>query len=144
MTEPASSTIEGSILSPLSIDGISSEKMKVLALLLGDPNPIHFDINAVRELKVADQVVNQGPSSIALIYNLIETNYPNSHVRKLSVRLSGNVLAGDSVDASGTVTNVCADSGDTVVTADVSLAVAGRGTVISGAAEIVVGGQLST
>lgn len=72
-------------------------RMKVLALLLADPNPIHFDGSAAHRSGIADVPVNQGPSTIAMIYNLFAASHPGRRVRKLSVRLLGSVLGGQEV-----------------------------------------------
>lgn len=76
---------------------VDAQRMKVLALLLADPNPIHFDPAAASRLGIADVPVNQGPSTIAMIYNLFARTHPGRRVRELNVRLLGNVLAGQEV-----------------------------------------------
>lgn len=76
---------------------VDPERMKVLALLLGDPNPIHFDGEAANRAGLGDVPVNQGPATIAMIYNLFAQAYPGRRVRRLQVRLLGNVLAGQAV-----------------------------------------------
>jgi len=45
------------------LDGVDPARMKTLALLLADPNPIHVDQAAARRLAGTDQVVNQGPAT---------------------------------------------------------------------------------
>lgn len=73
---------------------VDAQRMKILALLLADPNPIHFDAAAASRLGIADVPVNQGPSTVAMVYNLFDRTHPGKRVRKLNVRLLGNVLAG--------------------------------------------------
>lgn len=128
-------------LSPWSLTSVDPEKMKVLALLLADPNPIHFDASAALLATGSDRTVNQGPSSIAMLYNLIHINYPGCHVRTLRARLAGNVLADDDVVATGVVSSVTADANGTVVVVDVQLAAGGRERVVTGTAEIVIAGR---
>ncbi|HEX9832741.1 MAG TPA: MaoC/PaaZ C-terminal domain-containing protein [Mycobacterium sp.] len=89
-TEP-----DGAFTWPLA--EVDPQRMKVMALLLADPNPIHFDATAANRLGIADVPINQGPSTMALIYNAFAQSHPRHRIRRLRVRLLGNVLAGQSV-----------------------------------------------
>lgn len=93
---------------------VDPEKMKVLALLLADPNPIHFDPEAAAGVGVS-RVVNQGPSTMATVYNLFEQTHPDHRVARVSFRLLGNVLAGDAVTVSAVPSDQDADSFDVEV-----------------------------
>lgn len=108
---------------------VDPEKMKVLALLLADPNPIHFDPEAAAAIGFS-RVVNQGPSTMATVYNLFEQTHPDHRVARVSFRLLGNVLAGDAVtvsavssaeDAAAFDVTVRSGDGTTVVTARAEL-----------------------
>ncbi|MDN5851319.1 MAG: MaoC family dehydratase [Actinomycetia bacterium] len=79
------------------LDRVEGAKMKTLALILADPNPIHFDPDAASRLGTGGRLVSQGPGSIGLIYNLFGTELPGQRVRRLDVRLLGNVLEDDEV-----------------------------------------------
>lgn len=81
---------------------VEAAKMKTLALILADPNPIHFDPAAARRLGTGGRLVNQGPSTIAMIYNLFAAQLPGMRVKRLDVRLLGNVLEGDAVTVEAT------------------------------------------
>ena len=61
----------GTELEPFVVDGVSAEKMKLMAALLHDPNPIHLDPEAVRGLGMGDRVVNQGPANQAYLVNML-------------------------------------------------------------------------
>ncbi|MDT7568612.1 MAG: hypothetical protein QOG76_7236, partial [Pseudonocardiales bacterium] len=54
-----------------TLDRVDPEKMKLLALLLADPNPLHFDPEAASRLGIAERPVNQGPSNMAMLVNLL-------------------------------------------------------------------------
>jgi acyl dehydratase len=77
-----------------------------MAHVLGDPNPIHLDPGAARALGLGDNVVNQGPNNLAYIFNLLEETAPGAHVEELDVRLLASVVAGDTVEARGSVEEV--------------------------------------
>jgi acyl dehydratase len=112
-------------LPPLVIDAIDAEKMKLMAALLRDPNPIHFDVERVQELGMGDRVVNQGPSNLSYLLNMV-TRWSGGvpTLRSVSVRFLGNVFAGDRLECVGRVTAVDTEAG--LVTLDVAANVGDR------------------
>jgi acyl dehydratase len=102
----------GTELAPFVVESVSAEKMKLMAALLRDPNPIHLDEEAVRRLGMGDRVVNQGPANQAYLVNMLLgfAGDPGG-IRSVTVRFLGNVFAGDRVECHGRVTEVDADTG---------------------------------
>ena len=93
------------------IGPVSREKMKQVALFLDDPNPIHYDPDAVRRMGLGDKPINQGPSGMGYVLNmLIDFCGRPDAVRQFECRLHGNVFAGDELTAGGTVAAVDGDS----------------------------------
>ena len=129
----ASRTI-GEELEPLVIESVDPEKMKLMAAILRDPNPIHFDADAVRALGLGDRVVNQGPANMSYLLNMV-TQWSGGvgTLRSTAMRFVGNVFAGDRVACTGRVTVVDTDAG--LVTVEVAASVEGR-VVVQG--EVVV------
>jgi acyl dehydratase len=121
---PARHTV-GEELPPLVIEAVDEEKMKLMAAILRDPNPIHFDVERVKELGMGDRVVNQGPSNMSYLLNMV-THWSGGvpTLRSVAVRFLGNVFAGDRVECTGRVTAVDADSG--LVTLEVAAQVGDR------------------
>lgn len=115
----------GTELPPLVIDAVDPEKMKLMAAILRDPNPIHFDAASVRELGLGDRVVNQGPSNLSYLLNMV-TRWSGGvpTLRSVAVRFLGNVFAGDRVECAGRVTAVDEASG--LVTLEVEARVGDR------------------
>jgi acyl dehydratase len=129
----------GMEIPPLEIAAVSAEKMKTMAALLGDSNPIHFDEQAVRQLGMGDRVVNQGSTNMAyLITMLCAWAGGYDRLRDLRVRLVGRVLAQDTVRAVGTVTAVRREAGLTWAECAVRLDVVGGNTAIAGTATVVL------
>ncbi|MRJ75118.1 hypothetical protein GEV29_01065 [Aeromicrobium sp. SMF47] len=112
---------------------VDAERMKVLALLLADPNPIHFDAEAAAGIGAA-RVVNQGPSTMATVYNLFEQTHPDHRVARVSFRLLGNVLAGDAVTVSAVPAG---EAGSGREAFDVVVRTGEGATVITARAELV-------
>jgi hypothetical protein len=75
------------VLPEWALAEVDPEKMKVLALLLADPNPLHFDPAVAPRLGVAERPVNQGPSNMAMLVNLLRAAYPRGRLRRLTVQL---------------------------------------------------------
>ena len=124
----------GTELTPFVVESVSAEKMKLMAALLHDPNPIHLDEEAVRSLGMGDRVVNQGPANQAYLINMLLgfAGDPGA-IRRVNVRFLGNVFAGDRVECRGRVTEVDADAG--LVTVDLEETVDGT-PVMAGSAVV--------
>lgn len=120
----------------LVVDG---EKMKVMAALLADPNPIHFDTRALAALGMDERPVNQGPLNMGYLQTML-ARWAGGRDRLLTfrVRFRGNVLAGDLVRATGTVTGVVESARGRVATCDISLEVVGGAVALSGTADVLL------
>lgn len=135
-------TIEvGSAITPFHVDGVDAGHMKTMAALLGDPNPIHFDIDAVRALGLGDRPVNQGPTNVGYIANALVAwaGGDPATLRRLQVRFAGNVLAGDRVTAGGEVVELRELDGTTVATCEVWLDRDDGARLVHGRAEVALG-----
>ncbi len=115
----------GHELPPLVIEAVDAEKMKLMAAILRDPNPIHFDAEQVKALGLGDRVVNQGPSNMSYLLNMV-TQWSGGvpTLRSVAMRFLGNVFAGDRLECSGRVTAIDAEAG--LVTLEVTATVAER------------------
>jgi acyl dehydratase len=124
----------GDELAPFVVASVSAEKMKLMAALLRDPNPIHLDPDAVSSLGMGDRVVNQGPANQAYLVNMLVAfaGDPGA-IRRVSVRFLGNVFAGDRVECRGRVSEVDRDAG--LVTVELEEVVGGT-PVMTGTAVV--------
>lgn len=126
----------GTQIPPLVIESVPTEPMKTMALILRDPNPIHWDVDSVTSLGLGDRVINQGPTNQAYIINaLINWLGDPSAIRSIKVRFRGNVYAGDRVEAGGEVTTVREADGEALADCDVWLD-GPDGRVIAGTAVV--------
>jgi len=138
MAATANTARVGDDVPPLVVDPVSAEKMRTMAALLHDPNPIHFDVDVVAALGMGDRVVNQGPSNMAYIVNaLVRWAGDAGALRQMACRFNGNVRAGDRVVATGVVTAVEPEGPDLSVSCDVWLERDGE-RVVTGTARVVV------
>ncbi|MFA1551830.1 MaoC family dehydratase [Actinomadura chokoriensis] len=125
----------GDELPSRDVRSVDAEKMKTMAALLSDANPIHWDVEAVRATGLGDRPINQGPTNMAYVLDML-SSWAGGHdrLRRVRLRFTGNVFAGDHVRAAGTVTDVRDEGGATVAECEVRLDVVGGGTVLSGTA----------
>jgi acyl dehydratase len=124
----------GDSLPPFTIPSVSPEAMRDWSGFLADPNPIHLDADVVRAKGLGDRRINQGPINVAYMMNMLMTAFPGCRIEQMTSRFLDNVYEGDSVTASGIVTSIDGP----LVACEFSLEVAGRGTVNSGTATILI------
>lgn len=112
----------GDTIPAWELPAVSREKMKTMAMVLADSNPIHFDLDAVRSLGMGDKPVNQGPTNLAYVMNMLG-GWSGSHerLRRITVRFRGNVLGDDHLVARGVVTEVREQDGAVLADCDVEL-----------------------
>jgi acyl dehydratase len=127
----------GSEVPPFVVDDVSVESMKTVAALLHDPNPIHFDVQTLQQLGMGERPVNQGPTNMAYVVNmLVAWTGDAASLRRLKVRFLGNVFGGDSVTARGVVTGVREEGGERLAELDVWLERAEDDRVLEGTATV--------
>jgi acyl dehydratase len=84
-------------LGPLVIESVSAERMRTLAVVLDDPNPIHLE---------GPRPVNQGPANLAWVLDMLRESVPGARIADVKVRFAANVFARDRVIAAGRVEHV--------------------------------------
>lgn len=93
----------GAALPAYEID-VDPEKMKTMAAILADPNPIHFDTRATAELGMGDRPINQGPLNMGYVMTMLASFAGGrDRIRHFRVRFLGNVYGGDRVRAEGEI-----------------------------------------
>lgn len=118
---------------------VDAEKMKIMAALLEDPNPIHWDTRAVAELGLGDTPVNQGPLNMGYIQSML-TQWAGGRdrIREFRARFLGNVFGGQTVRAGAEVTAVVQGPEGQRVECEIWLDVEGVGRVMSGTATVIM------
>lgn len=126
----------GTSLPTWELDPVPAGPMKVMALVLRDPNPIHYDTEALGRLGLPPRPINQGPNNVGYVINLLLrwADDPEA-LEAIRVRFRGNVLAGDRVVAGGQVTDVRDDGDDQLVDCEVWLD-RGEDRVLDGTARV--------
>jgi acyl dehydratase len=116
---------------------VRAEAMKVFSLLTADPNPIHWDVAAVRTQGFGDRPVNQGGLNAGYLARAVTAwTGDTAALRALQVRFLGSVAAGDTVMAGGTITGVVRDGELVRAVVDVWLRDETGAEVVAGTAEV--------
>lgn len=124
----------GAQLEPFAVEAVDAEKMKLMAAILQDPNPIHYDVEVVRALHYGDRPINQGPINMAwFMACAIRFAGGRERLLRTQMRFLGNVFSGERFVAAGTVTAVDHEAGTAELqiecTADGRPVLAGTATV---------------
>ena len=129
-----SDPVIGQRLAPYVVESVDPEKMKIMAAILADPNPIHYDVDVVRSLGYGDAPINQGPINMAWFMECAIV-FAGGRDRLLGTRMRflGNVFAGDRFVAEGTVAAVDQQAGTAELTIECS---AGGRPVLAGSATV--------
>lgn len=120
-----------------TLEAVDPARMKTMAVLLRDPNPIHFDTEVVSRLGLGDRPINQGPNNVGYVLNLlIDWLGDAAAIASIRVRFRGNVFAGDQLAASGRVTGIDEEAGRRRATCEVWLDRDDGSRVVSGTATV--------
>jgi len=128
----------GWTLPPFRIDPVDPERMKVMALLLHDPNPIHFDPASVTSLGPDPRVINQGPISLGYVVTMLTGALGDeARISSLACRYLSNVRAGDAVTVGGELVALAPlESGATKASFEVWLDIDGGERALAGTATV--------
>jgi acyl dehydratase len=130
----------GSHIPEWRLDSVSPQRMQLLAAILRDPNPIHWDREEVAKRGLGDRLINQGPTNLGYITNMLMAWAGPACLRQLDVRFTANVFDGDRVVAGGVVTGVRHENGERLVDCEVWLDRAEGTRAVSGNATVALAG----
>jgi len=76
----------GDALEPFRFGPIDPQAMVVWSEILGDPNPIHLDGEAVKAMGLGTQRINQGPANLAYLINGVLQSFPQGKIERITSR----------------------------------------------------------
>ena len=128
----------GDIIPEWEMASVSAERMCTMAAILRDPNPVHWDREAVNALPLGlgRRTVNQGPLGLSYIVNMLHAWTGPQSLRRLVMRFPQVVLDGERVVARGEVTALEAHAGETLAHCHVWLEHKERGILLEGEATV--------
>jgi acyl dehydratase len=98
--------VPGTTIPEWRIERVDPEKMKLFAAIARDPNTIHWDRAEVARRGLGDRLINQGPTNLGYVINMLLAWAGPTSLRNLTIRFTSNVFDGDTVVAGGIVTAV--------------------------------------
>jgi len=119
---------------------VTPERMALMAAILRDPNPIHFEPSTAGSEETSLRI-NQGPLNVGYVANMLTSWAGPDSIKRLRVRFVANVFEGDDVEASGVVTAIADDSDGTLAECDVQLVRSNGDLVLTGTAIIAISGN---
>ncbi len=111
----------GDALPTWSLDRVSPERMRTVAAILRDPNPIHWDRAFATERGLDGRVVNQSPINVSYVVNMLHAWAGPTCLRRLRVEFPAPVFDEDQVAAGGRVTGIESHDGETLADCEVWL-----------------------
>lgn len=120
------------------MDSVSPERMRTMAAILRDPNPLHWDRDAVAALPLGlgRRTINQGPLGLSYIVNMLHAWAGPNCLRRIVMRFPQVVLDGERVVARGEITGLRTQNGETLAECAVWLEHHERGVLLEGTATV--------
>ena len=117
---------------------VSAERMCTMAALLRDPNPLHWDREAVAALPMGlgKRTINQGPLGVGYIVNMLHAWAGEGCIRRIVMRFPQVVLDGERIVAGGEITALREHRGEQLADCEVWLEHAERGILLEGKATV--------
>jgi acyl dehydratase len=128
----------GDALPEWIMESVSAQKMKTMAAILRDPNPLHWDRKAVASmpLGLGDRTINQGPLGLSYMINMLHAWTGPHSIRRIVMRFPQVVLDGERVVARGTITALRTADDTSLAQCDIWLEHEDRGVLLEGTATV--------
>lgn len=122
------------------MDSVSAARMRTMAAILRDPNPLHWDRDAVAALPLGlgQRTINQGPLGLSYMINMLHAWAGPDCLRRIVMRFPQVVLDGERVVAQGEITALREEHGDTLAECNIWLQHDARGVLLEGTATVVL------
>lgn len=118
------------------MESVSAQRMQTMAAILRDPNPLHWDREAVAALpmNLGKRTINQGPLGLGYMVNMLHAWAGPNSIRRIVMRFPQAVLDGERVLARGRVTALREHAGEHLADCEIWLEHAERGVLLEGTA----------
>jgi acyl dehydratase len=121
------------------MESVAPERMRTMAAILRDPNPLHWDRNAVDALTLGlgKRTINQGPLGLSYMINMLHAWAGPDALRRIVMRFPQVVLDGERVVARGEISALRQEQGVTLADCRIWLEHSERGILLEGTATVV-------
>jgi len=119
---------------------VCPQRMCTMAAILRDPNPIHWDRDAVAALplELGRRTINQGPLGLSYLINMLHAWAGPASIRRIVMRFPQVVLDGEQVIARGTITALREEQDGLLAECEIWLEHAERGVLLEGTASVML------
>jgi acyl dehydratase len=126
------------------MESVSPERMCTMAALLRDPNPIHWDREAVDKLPLGlgKRTINQGPLGLSYMINMLHAWMGPECIRRIVMTFPQLVLDNDRVVARGIIAALYDKDGLSLAECDIWLEKEGAGKLLEGTATVCLGSTM--
>ncbi|MDP6978054.1 MAG: MaoC/PaaZ C-terminal domain-containing protein [Myxococcota bacterium] len=134
----------GDALPAWSLDRVSPERMRTVAAILRDPNPVHWDRAFTTERGLEGKVVNQSPVNVGYVVNMLHAWAGPGCLRRLRVEFPAPVFDEDQVTAGGRVSAITSGDAETLAECEVWLDRQDGTRAVAGIAWVAIPDQASS
>tara|TARA_B100000959_G_C14873625_1_gene579406 strand:+ start:93 stop:512 length:420 start_codon:yes stop_codon:yes gene_type:complete len=117
------------------------ERMRTMAAILRDPNPVHWDPHVVEQIGYGRHTINQGPLGLSYMVNMLHAWAGHTSIRRIVMRFPYAVLDGDHITAKGEVLTVRNDNGETLADCRIWLERPGTESPLEGTATVAISNE---
>jgi acyl dehydratase len=103
------------------MESVSAARMRTMAAILRDPNPVHWDRDTNEKIGFGRRTINQGPLGLSYMVNMLHAWAGPGCLKRLYMTFPLVVLDEDHITAQGVVTAVREENGVQYADCDVWL-----------------------
>jgi acyl dehydratase len=119
------------------MERVSPARMRTMAAILRDPNPLHWDRKVVARLGLGERTINQGPLGVSYMVNMLHAWAGENCIRRIVVRFPNPVILDeDRIVACGAVAALSESDGVRLAECQVWLERDGEAGLIEGTATV--------
>lgn len=100
---------------------VSAARMRTMAAILRDPNPVHWDRSVCDQLGFGKRTINQGPLGLSYMVNMLHAWTGPDSIRRVYMTFPMAILDGEHVTARGRVTAIREENGERLADCDIWL-----------------------
>lgn len=120
------------------MESVRPERMRTMAAILRDPNPVHWDRSVVAARGLGEHTINQGPLGLSYMVNMLHAWSGPASIRRIYMTFPMAVFDGDRITARGVVATVRTVDGERLADCDIWLEREGTARPLDGRATVVI------
>ncbi len=104
-----------------TMERVAPERMRTVAAILRDPNPVHWDTSVLAARGLGERVANQGPLGLSYMLNMLMEWAGPTCIKHVRIRFPAPVFGEDRVVAGGVVKEITSAGDKTLAKCDIWL-----------------------